>query len=89
MPKQIGDGDRTDFDETRRLLYMALLRQRTEKYELAGTLVNALKHHHNVDADLPEVVCHVLNVIEGLEGDDVSVTWMYDQIHRINEQLGD
>jgi hypothetical protein len=87
MPKQIGDGDRTDFDETRRLLYMALLRQRTEKYELAGTLVNALVHHHAVDVDVSDVVLHVLAVIEDADTD--SIAWMQDQIDRISEQLGD
>ena len=49
MTKTIGDGDRKDFDETRRLLYMALLAGHTKRYNLAGTLVNALKHHHAVD----------------------------------------
>ena len=87
MPKQIGDGDRTDFDETRRLLYMAMLRQRTEKYELAGALVNALVHHHSLDLSTSEVVGHVLNVIE--DADSESMGWMQDQIDRISEQLGD
>lgn len=87
MPKQIGDGDRTDFDETRRLLYMAILRQRTEKYELAGTLVNALVHHHSLDLATSEVIDHVLNVIE--DADQASIDWMLEQIDRISMQLGD
>jgi hypothetical protein len=86
---RFSDSDATDFDETRRLLYMALLRQRTEKYELAGTLVNALTHHHSVALDVSEITEHVLNVIEGIGEDGMSKSWLVDQIDRISEQLGD
>lgn len=37
--------DARDLDETRRLLYVAMAAPMTERYELVGTLVNALKHH--------------------------------------------
>lgn len=76
-----------DLDETRRLLYMALFRQHTEKYELAGTIVNALIHHHCVEDDRAEVVGHVLSVIE--DGSSESTRWIYGQIDRISGQLGD
>jgi hypothetical protein len=69
---------------------MALVRQRTEKYELAGTIINALVHHHAIDHEGMAVVTgHVLAVIEGTEEDGESTAWMKDQIARISEQLGD
>ena len=37
-----------DLDETRRLLYIALACGRTEHHDLAGTLINALRHHQGV-----------------------------------------
>lgn len=88
MARKIGDGDPRDFDETRRLLYMALLRNRTEKYELAGTLVNALVHHHAVDGlTADEAMDHVVAVIEGA-GRSASTEWMREQIARITQELG-
>jgi hypothetical protein len=90
MAKTIGDGDKTDFDETRRLLYMALLVPRTKRYNLAGTLVNALKHHHAVDDDLDvDVIAdHVVDVLEGND-DAGSRAWLREQIDRITAELGD
>jgi hypothetical protein len=89
MARTIGDGDRTDFDETRRLLYMALLATRTKKYNLAGTLVNALKHHHAVDdLDASEIIENVLAAIE--PGEHAAATgWINEQIGRITAELGD
>ena len=88
MTKKIGDGDSRDFDETRRLLYMALLRRRTEKYSLAGTLVNALVHHHAVDGlNAAEAMNHVVNVLESDNED--SRAWLQAQIDRITAELGD
>lgn len=80
-------------DETRRLLYMALLRQRTEKYELAATLVNALAHHHPDGTSDEEIADHVITVIEhggaedGLGPGEDSMTWLRDQITRITAEL--
>lgn len=79
-------------DETRRLLYMALLRQRTDKYELAGTLVNALAHHHPDKAD-PEwsremIADRVIAVIEGQDEPAGSRVWLQRQIQRLTEELG-
>ncbi len=90
MAKTIGDGDKTDFDETRRLLYMAALVTRTKRYNLAGTLVNALRHHHAVDdLDTGEITDHVVNVVEGTDADEVSRAWLQAQIDRITAELGD
>ena len=90
MAKTIGDGNATDFDETRRLLYMAQLAQVTKRYNLAGTLVNALVHHHAVDGlDADEVGQHVVNVLEGTDDDGSSHVWLQAQVDRITQELGD
>lgn len=90
MVAHIGDGDRRDFDETRRLLYMATLVGRTKRYNLAGTLVNALLHHHSVDGlSATEVTEHVVNVIEDTDPDGSSMNWVHDQIGRISDELDD
>ena len=89
MAKTIGTGDKTDFDETRRLLYMALLASRTKRYNLGGTLVNALAHHHAVDdLGVAEITDHVVNVVEGGDGEDASRAWLQEQIDRITAELG-
>jgi hypothetical protein len=77
-------------DETRRLLYMALLCSRTSKYELAGTLVNALAHHHP-DREDPgwsrEMIANrVVSVIE--DSDEADPAWLERQIQRLTEELG-
>jgi len=79
-------------DETRRLLYMALLRPRTDKYELAGTLVNALAHHHPDKTD-PEwsremIADRVVAVIESRDEPAGSRVWLQRQIQRLTEELG-
>lgn len=74
----------TDLDETRRLLYMAILRQQTEKYVLAGTLVNALAHHQHAGPP-DEIAAHILAVIE--QADPDSIEWAHNQIHRITAEL--
>lgn len=90
MAKAIGDGDETDFDETRRLLYMATLASHTKKYNLAGTLVNALRHHHAVDGlDAGEIADHVVAVLEGGEGEEAGRAFLLEQISRITAELGD
>lgn len=94
MANRIGSGDRTDFDETRRLLYMALLVPQTKRYNLAGTLVNALVHHHAVD-DLrwTEVADHVVGYLEAEKSPSAEQkahgTWLLEQIGRITAELGD
>ncbi len=88
MASTIGSGDKTDFDETRRLLYMALLAGRTKHYNLAGTLVNALVHHHAVDLSAAEVADHVVNVLGPETGDAGSRAWLQEQVDRITAELG-
>ena len=90
MANTIGTGDKTDFDETRRLLYMATLVTRTKRYNLAGTLVNALVHHHAVDdVTADEAAVHAVNVVEGADPDGTSEAWLREQIARITAELGD
>ncbi len=83
LPDGLDDSARKDLDETRRLLYMALVVQRTKKYNLAGTLANAIKHHQGIDIDTNELLDHVVDAVEG--GD---TSWVRGQIDRICEQLG-
>lgn len=73
------DSSARDYDETRRLLYMALVAGRTKKYNLAGTLINALRHHQGIDdTDLED------RVIAAVEGEDGSGDWLRDQISRLS-----
>lgn len=61
------DEERRDLDETRRLLYAALAASHTERYELVGTIVNALRHHQGMllDRSLSEALSTVVEVVEG------------------------
>ena len=88
MAKNIGSGDKTDFDETRRLLYMALLAPRTKRYNLAGTLVNALRHHHDL-AD-PALERKIVDLVNGEDDEDTvdREAWLREQIDRITAELG-
>lgn len=78
--------DTRDLDETRRLLYMALLVGRTKRYNLAGTLVNALVHHHAASLDIRVVTDHVVNVVEGND-ETGSRAWLQEQVDRITQEL--
>jgi hypothetical protein len=69
-----------DRDETRRLLYMALYACRTDRYNLVGTLVNALAHHGS-GLDPDEVGEHVLTAVAG--GD---TAWVRAQIERLTAE---
>ncbi len=63
--KKLTDAERRDLDETRRLLYMVKCMPRTQHYELAGTLINAMRHHQGVsDPDLEDQVIGALNAGE-------------------------
>ncbi len=79
------DAQARDLDETRRLLYMALLAPRTDRYNLAGTLVNALVHHQGIDASAEQVAEYVIGAIE----DDLTESgdWLRGQIDRITAEL--
>ena len=71
----------TDADETRRLCYMALLARYTEHHDLAGTLVNALRHHQGVkDPDLEK---KVIDVLEGKHS--AADNWIREQIKHLSE----
>jgi hypothetical protein len=81
-----------DLDETRRLLYMALVFSRTEKYELAGTLINALKHHQGVDPDPDAGAGHasaelVNRVVAYVNGHGDQDGWLLKQIEAATEYL--
>jgi hypothetical protein len=95
MTKTIGDGDQRDFDETRRLLYMALAAPRTKKYNLVGTLVNALRHHHALDGDndpsAAEMMRMLIDLVDAADPDATSLAerWIWEQITRISDELGD
>lgn len=69
-----------DRDETRRLLYMALVCSRTEHHDLAGTLINALRHHQGAGDELLED--HIIALIE--EGSPGAETWAREQIARLS-----
>jgi hypothetical protein len=84
--ERITDNAARDLDETRRLLYMALVVGKTKKYNLAGTLINAIRHHQGVeDPALEEKVVAYVN------GDGVNIddTWIRGQIQRCIDALGD
>jgi hypothetical protein len=57
--------DHTDLDETRRLLYMAKAAHRTKRYNLVGTLTNALVHHSQLESDADSVISKLIDVVEG------------------------
>jgi hypothetical protein len=77
------DGVRHDRDETRRLLYMAMYVSRTERYNLVGTLVNALAHHGS-GLDPDEIGEHVVAAVE-----DGDLAWVRAQIARLTAEEND
>lgn len=68
--------DTRDLDETRRLLYGSLAAGRTRRWELVGTLVNALVHHSGLVEDPYDLLDYLVEVIEtptaGRSGDQRS-----------------
>lgn len=86
MTKYLNDAAVRDLDETRRLLYMALVVRRTKKYNLAGTIINAVKHHQRVEIDTDELIDRVVEYLEGEAEDD---GWVKGQIQRIIDELED
>jgi hypothetical protein len=75
-----------DLDETRRLLYMALLVPRTRHWELAATIVNAVKHHQQVDIPTSELIDRVTGYIES--NGKKNGKWVRGQIQRCIDELG-
>ena len=76
--KELTDDERRDLDETRRLLYMMKCMPRTKHYEIAGTLINAMRHHQgNDDPQLEDRIISALN-----EGERAS--WLLDAIEELS-----
>lgn len=73
-----------DLDETRRLLYMTLFARKTKRYNLVGTIVNAMRHHQGNDA--PDLEERVLAQVEDEAPDDA---WTREQIASLTRQLGE
>jgi hypothetical protein len=76
-----------DLDETRRLLYCAIASRHTKRYQLAGTLMNALLHHQGHDGSAAHVL--VRNVINLVDPDDTTDAdeWADDRIEEITQRL--
>lgn len=78
--------DAEDLDETRRLLYMTLFAGRTKRYNLVGTIVNAMRHHQGFsDPDLEERILAQVENSSTIDGD----AWTREQIARITRELGE
>lgn len=72
-----------DRDEIRRLLYMAYVAPRTKRYNLVGTLINALAHHgSNIPA--AESTEKILQAVE-LDDEDAK-KWIVAQIQRLTAE---
>jgi hypothetical protein len=81
-----GDADRRrDLDETRRLVYAALLSPGVSREPvLVATIVNALAHHGlAIDPDI------AAERMQAAQSDSESRVWLRKQIDRINAELGD
>jgi hypothetical protein len=78
--------DRKDADETRRLLYMAIVAPQCKRYNLAGTLINALRHHYS--AEDPQLEIKVIRLVNGemVEGDE---KWARGFIKALSVRLGE
>lgn len=87
MAHETDDGTR-DLDETRRLLYMALVVSRTKRYNLVGTIANSIRHHQRQNVDVDEMLDILVRYVEGT-GSAEDETWVREQIKRIIDELGD
>ncbi len=97
---RLDDAAAKDIDETRRLLYMALAVGRTKKYNLAGTLINAIRHHQHADTygDEPrrledQVIRYCNRTVDDAsrmtDEEAAEDAWLRDQIQRCIDALGD
>jgi hypothetical protein len=75
-------GRSKDLDESRRLLYMAMAASRTDRYELVGTITNALAHH-GLGMDPHEVMDLAIATVSG----DETTGWAEAQIARLTEAI--
>jgi hypothetical protein len=72
-----------DLDETRRLLLMALCAPATKRYNLAGTLANALLYHQHVAVDRDALLSRVIAAVDG----DGDAAWLWEQVDRVNTEI--
>lgn len=76
---------RRDLDETRRLLYMVKAASLTGRYNLVGTLTNALSHHDgNVGTDPDEAMA---NLVDAVAGDPDALDWLKARLGDVEESL--
>jgi hypothetical protein len=81
---KLTDSARTDLDETRRLLYMTLVVNRTKRFNLVGTVANAMLHHqHYADLGRDELLDLLVDHAEGTESAD----WLNEQIDRLTAEI--
>jgi hypothetical protein len=75
-----------DLDETRRLLYGCIVASRTKRWEVVGTVANALLHHgHNLDVEPAALLDRLVDVVDG--NDAVGKDWLFEQVDRITALL--
>lgn len=84
---RLTDAAAADLDETRRVLYMALLIPRTKHWELAATIVNAVRHHQGADVPASEVIDRVTGYLNSKGKKNGK--WVRSQIQRCIDELGD
>ena len=84
----MAEKEAADLDESRRLLYMAIFAPQCKRYNLAGTLVNSLRHHRGFsDRDLESKVLMLVNGTVGSVADDEAEGWARKKIAQITEDL--
>jgi hypothetical protein len=84
---QAAESRRIDLDETRRVAYMALASLKTERYEMAATIVNALSHH-GLAVNPDTAMRHVIAIVNREPGDTAeSEAWLRTLIERIVAEL--
>src|SRR5262245_58276475 len=81
-----------DLDETRRLLYGCLVASRTARWEVVGTVVNALMHHGPSLARADRPASGLLDALVGLVEDgatarEATAEFVYAEIGRITRAL--
>ena len=67
-----------DLDETRRLLYGCLAAARTKRWELVGTLTNALVHHSGLSDEPSKLLDRLVDLVE--YGSPEDHAWAYQTI---------
>ncbi len=81
---KLTDSARTDLDETRRLLYMMLVVNRTKRFNLVGTVANAMLHHqHFTDLSRDGLLDLLVDQAEGSNYAD----WFTQQIDRLTAEI--